>query len=374
MKWGVKMGKRFTEKYVRELIESEPGYEIIYLNYVNQKSKIKILHKLCSKNFITDLTHWKDRHQRCPHCNKGVQKYTHEQFLKILEERQPKKYDVLEPYINKRTKVKVKCRQCGFIFNGLPSNLFKGICSNCSKNIRSLKFRKNINDIKLPEGYEIFGEYKNNKTPTEIRHKCGTIFISTITNLNLKKRAQRCPKCFSNKSEKETKLADYIESLGFEIEKNKKFRDNENKHKFKEIDIFIRSLGIGIEFDGLYWHSTNIKSKFNLAEKTNYFKKINIPIIHIFEDEWDYENEKIKNYLNDILVNKKIIYTKLDNEKILIDKRWFLNENNIIGYLLVDELPEKEFFLDSSYSKRYEILENPKSSIYDCGYLIYKLQ
>ena len=58
-----------------------------------------------------------------------------------------------------------------------------------------------------------------------------------------------------------------------------------------EIDIFIPSKNIAIEYDGLYWHSSNkfsgrtIEKKYHL-NKTEQCLKKGIKLIHIFENEW----------------------------------------------------------------------------------------
>ena len=71
----------------------------------------------------------------------------------------------------------------------------------------------------------------------------------------------------------------------------------------KEIDILLPELNIGIEFDGLYWHSeTRGKdSKYHL-NKTNLAADKGIRLIHIFENEWLYKQDivvsRIKNMLN----------------------------------------------------------------------------
>ena len=87
-------------------------YKIVNINYVNQRSKIKIKHLLCGNMFTTDLTHWKDRNQRCPICNKESQKKTNDNFIKEVETLHPNKYTILGKYVNKRTKIKIKCNIC----------------------------------------------------------------------------------------------------------------------------------------------------------------------------------------------------------------------------------------------------------------------
>lgn len=54
----------------------------------------------------------------------------------------------------------------------------------------------------------------------------------------------------------------------------------------REIDIYVPSLKLGIEFDGLYWHSELFRDKTYHLKKTRDCEKIGIRLVHIFEDEW----------------------------------------------------------------------------------------
>jgi hypothetical protein len=93
---------------------------------------------------------------------------------------------------------------------------------------------------------------------------------------------QDCPKCFpANKtSTGEQELFDFVKTL---------WSDAENRNRKviqpKEIDIFIPSRNVGIEYNGLHWHaddrsSTTLKTKWELCRGKG------VRLIQIFEDEW----------------------------------------------------------------------------------------
>ncbi len=187
--------------------------------------------------------------------------------------------------------------------------------------------------------------------------KCGNIFEDNIDNGKIP-RCFRCDPINYRNSNKEKEVAEFINSLGFEIIEN--YRD-----KF-ELDIFIPSLNFGIEFDGLYWHSDKFRNKFYHIEKTLYFKEKGIDIIHIFEDEWDNKQEIVKSIIKSRL-NKfdRIIYarkTEIRNVEIE-EERNFLNENHIQGYIpskiclglyYENELISLMSFGKSRFNKNYE--------------------
>jgi very-short-patch-repair endonuclease len=69
----------------------------------------------------------------------------------------------------------------------------------------------------------------------------------------------------------------------------------------KEIDFYIESKNVGIELDGLYWHSEKFKSKRYHIKKTELMNQKGVRCIHIFEDEWTFKKEIVKNRLRHIL-------------------------------------------------------------------------
>ena len=103
------------------------------------------------------------------------------------------------------------------------------------------------------------------------------------------------------------------------------YRDN------MEIDIYLPELKLGFEFNGLYWHSEEYKDKNYHLDKTLFFKKKDIRIIHIWEDDWDNKKDiiksQIKNYLG--LIENKIFARKCIIKEIQSSD--FLNINHIQG-------------------------------------------
>lgn len=74
-----------------------------------------------------------------------------------------------------------------------------------------------------------------------------------------------------------------------------------------ELDIYIPDKRIAIEYNGLYWHSELYKDKYYHQNKTLECAKKGIRLIHIFEDEWVNNTEKIKEFLISILSTNKTI-------------------------------------------------------------------
>ena len=103
-----------------------------------------------------------------------------------------------------------------------------------------------------------------------------------------------------NNSKEESEIIDWIKSLGI----------NCQAAKFKGyfLDIHIPVLNVGIEFNGLYWHCEEglLKSNRGLTkttvkkyhiDKTEFFANKGISVVHIWEHEWLYRKEQVKNFL-----------------------------------------------------------------------------
>jgi transposase len=77
----------------------------------------------------------------------------------------------------------------------------------------------------------------------------------------------------------------------------------------QQIDIYIPSLKIGIEYNGIYWHSENSPSPRNRSYHYNKMKQAkmeDIRLITIFEDEWILNKDCIIIYLHDLIRHSKI--------------------------------------------------------------------
>ena len=110
-------------------------------------------------------------------------------------------------------------------------------------------------------------------------------------------------------SKPEMALCEYIKGLGLSIETNRQLLIG------KEIDILIPSAKIGIEFDGLRWHSEWFGKKDHMyhLNKTIKCNEKGYGLIHVFEDEYENHKELVENKIKHIL--------KVENNEIKIGAR-----------------------------------------------------
>lgn len=139
-----------------------------------------------------------------------------------------------------------------------------------------------------------------------------------------------CPKCTSYVSSYEIQISDFLKKIGVSDIKT----SVRNIKGIKEIDILSEQDKIGIEFNGLYWHSDIFKSKKYHLEKTQKMKEYGYRLIHIFEDEWIEKRYICENILRNVFnktSNKIYARECLVKEVSYLEAKDFLNVNHMQG-------------------------------------------
>lgn len=127
----------------------------------------------------------------------------------------------------------------------------------------------------------------------------------------------------------QNEIAAYLEEKGIQIEiSNRQLLDG------KELDIFIPSKKIAIEFNGLYWHSDLYKDKNYHLQKKIDCESQGINLIHIWEDDWIFKKNIVISRLNNLLniELKKVFARKCEIRQISSNEcREFYNMNHLQG-------------------------------------------
>ena len=165
-------------------------------------------------------------------------------------------------------------------------------------------------------------------------------------------------------SQKENELLQFIQSI-YKGEVIQSCRDVIQPY---ELDIYIPSHKLAIEFNGDYWHSDVYKDRYYHQNKTIACAKQGIQLIHIFEYEWDNVacQEKIKQYLMDKISNsaKRVFARKCEIREINSNIAYeFLNRYHLqggcnsavnIGAYIKDELIGVMAFGKPRFNHKYE--------------------
>jgi hypothetical protein len=136
-----------------------------------------------------------------------------------------------------------------------------------------------------------------------------------------------CSICGNVDSKDEIKIKDFLSEY-IEV-------DHANREILRnraEIDFYIDSLKLGIEFNGLYYHSDKFQHNNYHLNKTQQCQEKGIKLIHIFEDEWKNKEEVVKSRLLELIDKTPNILVAKDCEIKLLTIRQsneFLKANDL---------------------------------------------
>lgn len=200
------------------------------------------------------------------------------------------------------------CRKHGEIVdtaNRLLSKRGKTACSKCNieSRIASQCDTKEIFELKA---IAVHGDkydysqfvYLGNKVKGCIICKLhGSFYMRPNDHLS----GDGCPNCkTSGVSLAEKELFDFVASLGLPTYPNVVLRNG------KHVDILLPNQNLAIEYNGLFYHSEKFLNRTYHADKLDYCNSIGLRLIQIFEDEWIFSKEIVKNRLRALLgVSKK---------------------------------------------------------------------
>lgn len=297
------------------------------VNYVNEKTLVKVTCKIHGDFDITPKQHLNGI--GCPKCKK-------EKKINEFREIHGDYYDYSLVEFDKDNKVKIICPIHG-IFEQRPSKhrLGQG-CPQCAKkektNKKNTKEFIELSKNKHGEKYEYTEViYKNSHEKVKITCPIHGVFQQyPYDHYN----GHGCPKCGRLISKNEDEIAQFIINI---VGENNVERHNRSILNGKEIDIYIPKLKIGVEYNGLIWHSEkNGKDRYYHLEKTINCNKNGVRLIQIFEDEYNEHKDivlsKIKHILK--LDNSPKIYGRKTIIKVITKEiaKDFLEKNHIQGY------------------------------------------
>lgn len=190
---------------------------------------------------------------------------TTQEFIELVELKNPS-IIILDEYKGARKKVLCKCKKCEYTWETRADHLLEGHgCPKCGRTLQ----KDNYSFIKQLEEKELLIEplekYINAKTKILCRCKVCHNEWKALPNKLL--AGNGCPECASRRktSFPEQAIFYYVKHI---------FPDALNRYKALEdkceLDIYIPSKKIGIEYDGIYWHRNKKdleKNKYNICKK-----------------------------------------------------------------------------------------------------------
>jgi len=330
--------------------------EIEYRKYINNfnNKNFFVCSNICAyeKTKLTKIENYNDKNFNNIEKRKNTckEKYDNENYKNVekREETNLKKYGVNTPSKNKKIKNKIKesyIKKYGVTHpmknekiknKKLESSYINGIYNNnINKTLKTTK-ENLLENIKRYNVYPI--DYKNKIYFLQCKNK-DHIFESNFDLIYKRNNynVEQCTICNPinvQNSDKEKQLTKFIKNnYNGKILTNKR-----NIIPPHELDIYLPDLNLAFEFNGLYWHNEINKPNKNYhQEKTNECKKLNIQLIHIWEDDWIYKTNIVKSMiLNKIGKTLNKIYGRKTKIKEIYDNniiREFLIDNHIQGFV-----------------------------------------
>jgi hypothetical protein len=219
-------------------------------------------------------------------------------------------YNILN-FNEKNRTTEIECRECNkktiLEYYTIRQKMLHKLCIHCNPTEEEEILKKyqdfNLTNISLLNFSNNFfkGICKTHNHEFEIhrkilydRYKANTAVLCTV-----------CNPVGSNDSSFQIELANIIKDLNIE------FSYNNRKIIEGELDIYIPSRNLAIEFNGMYWHNEFHKPEKYHLDKSLKCQRLGIELLHIFEDDWIYKKDIVKSIiLNKLKIHKNVIYAR----------------------------------------------------------------
>ena len=247
--------------------------------------------------------------------NRRIESFKLSNYKETYEETSLKRYGVKHPWMD----------------NNIHKKTIKS--SIILKNINTKNAILKMIDIKKYKLIEIKYEIGNNLVKLECPKN--HIFETTREFIYNRFRIKSEICCICNpisqlRSGSEISLSNFIK----EKYKDDIVENDRNILKKFEIDIFLPKKNIGIEYNGLWYHSSEYRDNNYHFFKQKTAQQCNINLITVWEDDWIYKNDIIKSVLlNRLNLIETRIYARKCNISILNNEETdiFLRENHLQG-------------------------------------------
>lgn len=314
-------------------------YDYSRVLYKHSLKKVTVICPIHGPFEIRPSNHINNK-QGCPECGNestgNKQKRTKDEFLALVSKKKGfENYDFSEVvnFKNKKQKVRVTCNKHG-PYTKSTEDILESRYFGC----RSCKIEDDRHDTevfirKSSEAHSNRYSYKEaeySKSHHRVTVTCpihGPFSVMAYIHVA---GGGHCPRCNPQHSAGQVEIMGFLKSIG-EEDAVMSCRDI---HGVSEIDVYCPKKKIGVEFDGLYWHSEEFKETKYHINKTKKSEEQGIRLIHVFEDEWNFKKDICKSMLanafgclKDKIHARKCTISEVDSTTA----RLFLDENHIQG-------------------------------------------
>jgi conserved hypothetical protein len=369
----------FSTKDFIEKARSVHGdkYDYSKVEYKNNRIQVEIICPVHGSFFQKPYSHLKGC--GCFPCSRNrandMMRHSTEGFIKKAREIHGDRYDYSKvKYTKNNRNVTIICKEHGEFQQTPYSHLKSNGCNKCTFRNLGVSQRSNTEDF-IQKAKEIHGdrydyslvEYTKNDSKVTIICPVHGEFQQTP---KLHIQGSICYKCTYNTSKMEIEFADFIKTFY----SGEVITNSRSIIYPYELDIFLPEFNLGIEINGMYWHSEKFKEKKVHLNKYNLCKEKDIRLVSIWEWEIVKDKEKIKNFIKNIIIKKtKLGARKLKIKEVSIkEQREFLNDNHLQGYVSCS-LALGLYFKDELIQLMTLRAKDKKNKIFEIGRLATKI-
>lgn len=214
------MRKLTTKEFEEKLYKQNKHANDIELldDYINRRTKMRCKCKVCGH--IWEVTPSNLLSGRgCPKCANNAQTKTHEQFMVDFYKKNKHAHDIelLDDYVGNKIKIKCKCKIDGYEWSSTADSLLRGSgCPKCAGNIK-LTHEEFITKLQqISPDIKVLGIYVTSQTKIKCKCKvCGYEWKTRPADLL---RGHGCPKCVSHVSPTQKEFIDRLKQINSNIE------------------------------------------------------------------------------------------------------------------------------------------------------------
>lgn len=240
-------------------------------------------------------------------------------------------------YKSMNNRVLVTCVEHGS-FSVRPADFLRGHgCKKCGYSTVAKKQSDNLLSF-VAKAKEVHGDvyiygntkYCDSKTKVEVLcKKHGVFLVMPYAHI----QGVGCPACANSLSKGENEVFELIKRHCPEAQQ--RTRDIIPP---LELDIYIPSVKLAVEYNGEFWHSVDKKGKNYHLNKRRACEAVGVRLISVCETDWKTKRERVERIILNAIgkYSCKTVYARkcTISEVICKDYRTFMNENHIQGYAI----------------------------------------
>jgi len=336
--------KKTLEEFIVEA-NSIHNNKYSYTEYIDANTKIKIVCPIHGVFEQTPNKHLKG--QGCPKCAE-IKREEHRKHIdskKFIEDAVKVHgnlydYSLVKDCNNNHTKVKIICKKHGVFEQDYTHHVGrKHGCPSCGNDkshscrVKLVKMYEEHASKQHGNKYTYHGDYSLSKNKILITCPIHGDFTQEAES---HLQGHGCPYCGKEISKQENEIYDFFKKY---LKNNDIVKHDKTILNGKEIDIFVPSLNLGVEYNGVRWHSEKFgRDKYYHLKKLEDCASKGIRLVQIFEDEYLTKKDIVKDKLLRIFGISDWL-TKMSARKCYIKEigndlsKKFLEKNHIQGFV-----------------------------------------